>query len=212
MSAIAQRFEQDSGHRVSLSLASSGKHYALITHGAPFDAFFSADAQRPELLDRQGVAVAGSRFTYAIGKLVLWSPRAAYVDAAGAVLEKGDFRHLALANPKLAPYGRAARDLLEHRGLWQALQNRLVRGENIGQTFQFVKSGNAELGLIAWSQIKQPGKTPQGSWWEPPHSLYRPIVQQAVMIKDSPPARAFMAFMRSAEVADMIRSYGYAAP
>ena len=206
---IAGRFEQQSGHRVTLVSGSTGMHYAQIRNGAPFDAFFAADMKRPRLLEEEGATLADSRFTYAVGKLVLWSPNEDYVDPAGELLEQGDFRHLALANPKLAPYGRAAREVLEKRRQWQDLQDRMVRGENIGQTFQFVKSGNAELGFVAWSQIQRPGQPLAGSWWEIPQALYSPIEQQAVLLKDNPVARDFMAFVRGTEALKIIGAYGY---
>jgi len=209
---IAGRFEQQNGHKVTLVFSSTGKHYAQIIHGAPFDAFFAADARRPELLDTEGVALAGSRFTYAVGKLVLWSPDEDRVDSTGKVLEQGDFRHLSLANPRLAPYGRAAREVLEKRGLWEALQDRMVRGENIGQAFQFVGSGNAELGFVAWSQVKRPDQAASGSWWDIPQALYSPIEQQAVLLKDNLVAHDFMAYVRSEEALEIIRTYGYGTP
>ncbi len=209
---IADRFEQQSGHQVTLVFGSTGKHYAQIKHGAPFHAFFAADVRRPRLLEEQDVAMPGSRFTYAVGKVVLWSAKADYVDASGRVLKNGDFHYLALANPKHAPYGRAAREVLESRGLWQALQQKLVRGENIGQTFQFVKTGNAELGFIAWSQLKRPGQPAAGSWWAIPQALYTPIEQQAVLLKDNAVARDFLTFVRSEETKEIIRAYGYGTP
>ncbi len=147
-----------------------------------------------------------------MGKLVLWSPDADGVGQEGSVLEQDGFRYLALANPRLAPYGKAAREVLENRGLWQILQHRMVRGENIGQTFQFVGSGNAELGFVAWSQVKRPGRPADGSWWDIPQALYSPIEQQAVLLTDDPVARDFLAFVRSAEVTEVIRSYGYGTP
>jgi molybdate transport system substrate-binding protein len=209
---IAGRFEQKSGHEVVLVLGSTGKHYAQIKNGAPFEAFLAADARRPALLEEEGAAQPGTRFTYALGTLVLWSPKADYVDAGGAVLRKGGFRHLALANPKLAPYGKAAQEVMEGIGLWQALQSRMVRGENIGQTFQFVKSGNAELGFVAWSQIRRPDEPATGSWWEIPQRLYSPIEQQAVLLDDNPVARDFLAFVRAEEGREIIRTYGYGTP
>ncbi len=209
---IAGRFEQQSGHKVTPVFGSTGKHYAQIKHGAPFHAFFAADVKRPRLLEEQGVAMRGSRFTYAIGKVVLWSPKADYVDTSGRVLKDGDFHHLALANPKHAPYGRAAREVLESRGVWQPLQQRLVRGENIGQTFQFVKTGNAELGFVAWSQLKRPGRPATGSWWTIPQGLYAPVEQQAVLLKDNAVARDFLTFIRGEEALEIIRAYGYGTP
>ncbi len=209
---LAGQFEASSGHKVTLSFGSTGKHYAQIKNGAPFDAFFAADVKRPQLLDEEGVALPGSRFTYAIGKIVLWSPKRSIVDAQGKVLEEGTFRHLAIASPKLAPYGKAARQVLQGRGIWEALQDRMVRGENIGQTFQFVKSGNAELGFVALSQIKHPAHTIEGSLWEVPQSLYSPIEQQAVLLRESDAARAFLTFVKSDESLEIIRRFGYATP
>ncbi|MEA3276911.1 MAG: molybdate ABC transporter substrate-binding protein [Pseudomonadota bacterium] len=209
---IAQRFEVQTGHEVVLVIGSTGKQYAQIKNGAPFDAFFAADARRPELLEDEGAALAGSRFTYARGRILLWSPRQGYVDPEGQVLEEGGFRHLAIANPRLAPYGKAAQQVLENRGLWDGLQGRMVRGENIGQTFQFVKSGNAELGLVAYSQVKRPGHALEGSYWEVPQSLYSPIEQQAVLLKDNAAARGFLDFVRGDEAGEIIRGYGYDTP
>ena len=212
MNSLAQRFEANTGHKVTLVFGSTGKHYAQIKNGAPFDAFFAADIRRPGLLESEGIALPGSRFTYAIGKLVLWSPMADTVDADGQVLETGTFRHLAIANPKLAPYGRAAQEVLQGRGLWQTLKTTTVRGENIGQTFQFVKSGNAELGFVAYSQIKQPGKPYAGSWWLVPQALYTPIEQQAVMLRDSEVAKEFLSHVKSDESQALIREFGYGTP
>jgi len=211
--AIAQRFEETSGHQVILVFGSTGKHYAQIRNGAPFEAFLAADERHPEMLESDGSAVPGSRFTYAIGRLVLWSPEAGYVDAEGLVLEGSDFRHLAIANPKLAPYGRAAQEVLRSRGLWEGLQRRLVRGENISQAFQFVKSGNAELGFVALSQVTSPERQPEtGSRWLVPEGLHTPIRQQAVLLEDSDATRAFGEFVRSEEARSIIRSFGYRTP
>ncbi|MBT3197342.1 MAG: molybdate ABC transporter substrate-binding protein [Gammaproteobacteria bacterium] len=207
--AIAGEFERQSGHTVTIVSGSSGKHYAQIINGAPFDAFFSADRWRPERLEREGVAEAGSRFTYALGRVVLWSPEPGLVDGAGEVLESGAFRHLALANPKLAPYGRAAQQILQGRGVWQPLQGRIVRGENIAQTFHFIKSGNVKLGFVAYSQISQPGEPFTGSLWVPPQPLYTPIEQQAVLLSGNGVARAFISYIKSDEVQEIIRGFGY---
>jgi len=212
ITTLAEQFEANSGHTVSLIFGSTGKHYVQIKNGAPFDAFFAADTKRPELLEKEGVALPGSRFTYAFGKLILWSPQAGYVDPQGKVLEQGAFRHLAIANPKLAPYGKAAREVLQAIGVWGALKAKTVRGENISQTFQFVSSGNAELGLVAWSQVKQPGHPMTGSWWEVPQALYTPIEQQAVLLKENTAARAFLSFMKTEKSRALIRSFGYDTP
>jgi len=212
MSEAAQRFEQSSGHEVTLITGSTGKHFAQIVNGAPFDAFFAADRHRPQRLEEESRIVAGSRFSYAIGRLVLWSPQEGLVDSAGEVLGAGNFEHLAIANPVLAPYGAAARQLLQALGLWEPLSGKLVRGESIGQTYQFVFSGNAELGLVARAQLSIPGQIASGSRWEPPQKLYDPIEQQAVLLRDTPAGREFMAFMRSEEVRALIRRYGYDVP
>ena len=212
MDALIASWEQSSGQPVERITASTGKLYAQIVHGAPFDLFFAADAERPRRLEAEGRALAGSRFTYALGRLVLWSPDEDRVDAQGRVLRDGDFRFLAIANPKLAPYGRAARELLESLGLWQSLQSRLVRGENIGQAFHFVASGNAELGLVAWSQISRPGRPVEGSWWLPPAAYYTAVEQQAVQLTQHPQAEAFLRFVRGTAARQIIRQQGYDLP
>lgn len=212
MAATVSSFEQQSGHTVTLIGGSTGKHYAQILNGAPFDAFFAADAERPRLLEADQRIVPGSRFTYAIGKLLLWSPDRDRVDPEGAVLDAGTFNHLAIANPMLAPYGAAARQVLEALDLWEPLAGKLVRGENIGQTFQFVVSGNAELGFVARAQVEHPGFQLQGSSWEPPQDLYDPIEQQAVLLRDSAAGRDLMAFMQRPQTRALIRAYGYDVP
>lgn len=209
LKTIAQRYEKKTAHKVTIISGSSGKLYAQIKHGAPFDAFFSGDVKRAELLDKQSIAVAGSRFTYAIGKLVLWSPKTDYIDQQGNVLKEKQYRYLAIANPKLAPYGKAAQEFLHELELWDSLRDRMVRGENIGQTLQFVKSGNAQLGLIAYSQIKRPDHTIEGSFWKIPETLYTPIKQQAVLLKDNKLTRDFYTFVKSSEARSIIQSFGY---
>ena len=214
---IARQFEADSGHRVQLIFGSTGKHYAQIVNGAPFDAFFAADSRRPQLLEQQGHGLPGSRFSYAIGKLVLWSP-----DPDGGEIRQqlasGDFDHLAIANPKLAPYGRAAWQVLESLGQSRSLRPKLVRGENIGQTFHFVSSGNAQLGFIALAQLKHRSSTEHstessgGRLWLVDSSLYQPIVQQALLLKDKPAARAFVDYLKSEPVRRIIEQSGYEAP
>lgn len=206
---IARRYEASSGHQVILSFGSTGKHYAQIKHGAPFDVFFAADVQRPELLEAEGLVSPAGRFTYARGRLVLWSPRKDYVDNQGRVLLTGQFSRLAIANPKLAPYGRAAQEVLQARGVWQRLQPHLVRGENIGQTYQFVKSGNAELGFVAYSQLVQSKQLVTGSYWLVPQTLYQPIEQQVVMLNNKPVVRDFIAYLQGSEAQSIIQAYGY---
>jgi molybdate transport system substrate-binding protein len=209
MAALAERFEERTDHTVLVSAGSTGSHYAQIRNGAPFDVFFSADAERPTLLEREGVAIAGSRFSYAVGRLVLWSPREGFVDDDGRVLEQGQFRFLAIANPELAPYGAAAREVLSARGLWASLQPKLVRGQDIGQTYSFVETGNAELGFVAYSQLKRPGVEIAGSYWIVPATLHQPIAQEVVLLRDRPAAREFLDFVKTAEARELIRSYGY---
>lgn len=209
---LAEQFEQQTGHTIRLAFGSTGKHFAQISHGAPFDLFLAADDERPTLLETNKIAVPGSRFTYAQGRLLLWSPDAGLIDTDAAVLETGTFRRLAIANPRLAPYGRAAREVLQARGLWERLQPRLVRGENIGQSYQFVHSGNAQLGFVAAAQVFASSPPGGGSYWEPPPSLYTPIIQQAVLIRDTPLARAFIDFLHSEAAREIIRRHGYHTP
>lgn len=207
--ALADQFNNETGHDVIISQGSTGKLYAQIKHGAPYDVFFAADRKRPEKLETEGNAIQDSRFTYAIGKLVLWSPLPDLVDSKGNVLKQDDFVHLAIANPKLAPYGKAAQQVLQEKGLWEQLQSRLVRGENINQAFQFVKSGNAQLGFVALSQVQYTGHYETGSFWEIPQSLYTPIEQQAVLLRQKQVANDFLMYVKNKKSREIIRSYGY---
>jgi molybdate transport system substrate-binding protein len=212
MQKIAAAFEIDTGHKAELSFGATGKFYAQITHGAPFQVLLSADDTTPARLEREGKAVAHSRFTYAIGTLVLWSAQPGTVDAKGDVLKSGDFKHLAIANPKLAPYGAAALQVMEKLGVATALQPRLVQGENIAQTFQFVSTGNAQLGFVALSQVMADGKIRSGSAWQVPASLHEPIRQDAVLLmpgKDSAAASALLTYLRGSNARAIIQSYGY---
>lgn len=211
---IANRFEKQSRHKIVLIVGSTGKHYAQIRNGAPFDVFFAADEKRPALLEKNNIAIPSSRFTYAIGKLVLWSPDSKLIDNEGEILKSNSFRYLSIANPKLAPYGKAAQQVLEKHDLWETLKGKMVRGENINQAFQFIKTGNAELGFIAYSQIKQPGLSipMEGSFWEIPSSLYEPIKQQAVLLKDNQAAQRFLEFVKTPEVLNVISDMGYGVP
>ena len=212
MQVIAAAFEKDTGHKAQLAFGSTGKFYAQIKNGAPFQVLLSADAETPAKLEREGLAVPRTRFTYAVGKLALWSAREGVVDGKGDVLRQGHYAHLALANPKLAPYGAAAIEVLKHLNLLDAVQPRLVQGENIAQTYQFVASGNAELGFVALSQIMKEGKLIDGSVWIVPDNLHAPIRQDAVMLasgKRNAAARALMAYLKSNKAKDVIRAYGY---
>lgn len=211
---LAAAFERQTGAIIKLSFGSTGLFYAQIRHGAPFDAFFAADEARPRRLEQEGVIVPGSRFTYAEGKLVLWSAKPDYVLGNGKVLREGGFEHIALANPKLAPYGLAAQQALRELGLWETLQkdDRLVMGQNIGQTHQLVASGSVSLGFVALSQIQRPGQLVPGSYWPVPSKFYEPITQQAVLVQDAQVARAFLEFTRSPQARPIIESYGYQVP
>jgi molybdate transport system substrate-binding protein len=209
---LATRFESTSEHEVLLSSGSTGGHYAQIRNGAPFEAFFAADVARPALLEQEGRIVPGSRFTYALGRIALWSVVDGYVDDDGEVLENGEFRFVAIANPELAPYGAAARETLRGLGLWEGLQDRLVQGQDIGQTLSFVHTRAAELGFVAYSQLRNPEAPVGGSYWLVPESMHAPIEQQAVLLKDMPAAREFLEFVQSAEGAEIVRSYGYGLP
>lgn len=216
MQKIAAAFEQTSGHRLALAFGATGKFYAQIKHGAPFTVLLAADAATPARLEEEGLAVAGSRFTYAIGKLVLWSRQAELLgegkDEGKKVLSKGEFAHLAIADPKLAPYGAAAMQTLTRLGLADALQSRLVYGESIGQAYQFVASGNAELGFVALAQVLEDGKLHAGSAWMVPDQLYEPIRQDAVILRngsEQAAAAELLEFLRSSTAQDIIRAYGY---
>lgn len=206
-------FERDSGHELRASSASTGTLYAQIRRGAPFDVFLAADRERPERLVDEGFADPSSAFVYARGRLVLWSADGALVDGTPAVLHRATFRHLAVANPKTAPYGAAALDVLRELGLADELAGRLVQGENVAQAWHFVASGNAELAFVALSQVLAQDPDERGSRWLVPESLHRPIEQVAVVLKDAaerPAVRAFAAFLRSPEARRVIAGLGYA--
>ncbi|OYD26086.1 molybdate ABC transporter substrate-binding protein [Oceanimonas baumannii] len=209
ISTLGEQFEQKTGHKVLISSGSTGKLYAQIKNEAPFDVFFAADDKRPELLEQENAIVPGSRFTYAMGTLVLWSPDEKRVDDDLTVLKNGDFRFLAVANPVTAPYGRAAQEVLVGMGLWDNFNKKMVRGENIGQTYQYVYSRNADLGFVAKSQVFSQGEYSSGSWWEVPADQYAPIVQQAVQLTDTPAAKELLEYVRSAEGLKVIHAYGY---
>ena len=212
MKRIAQAFEQGSGHKLVLSFGSTGKLYAQITNAAPFDVFLSADGDTPARLEQQGSALAGTRFTYATGRLVLWSARPEGVDARGAVLLRDDFNRLAIAAPKLAPYGAAAVQTMRKIGVLDALQAKLVTGESIGQTFSMISSGNADLGFVAMSQVFEDGKLKSGSAWVVPADLHSPLKQDAVVLvgaRNNAPAMQLMAFLKSAPARAIMSSFGY---
>ncbi len=209
---IAALFGKETGNRVRLSIGATGKFYAQIRGGAPFDVLLAADEETPKLLEQQNLAVAASGFVYAEGRLVLWSAKPGYVDGKGAVLGAGNYNKIAYADPKLAPYGRAAVEALQNMSLWEKVRGRMVTGESIGQAYQFAASGNAELAFIALSQIMKEGRVSQGSWWVVPENLYRPIRQTAVELtaaRDKDAAHSFLAFMKGREAENIIKGYGY---
>jgi len=213
MKAIAALFEQETGHEVLISSGSTGKLTEQIRNGAPFQVFLSADDRAPASLDVEGLTAAGTRFTYAVGRLVLWSTRAGFVDGKGEVLRRGGFRHLAVANPKLAPYGAAAIETMTKLGLIEGVASRIVQGESISQTHQFVASGNAELGFVALSQVSRGGKPVEGSMWVVPAELHAPIRQDAVLLaagKGKPAAEALVAFLKGDKARAVISAFGYA--
>lgn len=212
MQKIAARFEKESGHKVVMSLGASGKFYAQIRNGAPFEVFLSADDEIPARLEQEGMTVAGSRYTYATGRIVLWSAKPELVDGKGEVLAKGDFAHLAIANPKVAPYGRAAMEALDARGLTARLTPKLVQAENVAQTYQFVASGNAPLGVVAMSQVFEDGRLKSGSAWVVPAQMHAPIRQDAVLLRKGagkPAAEALHRFLMSEQARAIIRQHGY---
>ncbi|NBQ89979.1 MAG: molybdate ABC transporter substrate-binding protein [Betaproteobacteria bacterium] len=212
MKRLAVVFEQTSGHRAVVSLGATGALYAQVINGAPFHVFLAADQKTPQWLESQGQAVEGTRFTYATGRLVLWSATPGLVDGQGEVLRTPRFQKLAIANPKVAPYGAAALEVMERMGLAAAVRPRLVQGDNIAQAHQFTASGNAQLGFVALSQVMVDGRLSSGSAWVVPAHLHPPLKQDAVLLRrgvDTPAARAFMDFLRSDAARAIIRAHGY---
>jgi len=209
---ISTVFEKDTGHKLAITQGSTGKLYAQISQGAPFEVFLSADDETPERLITEGKAISGTRFTYAIGRLALWSPRPDLVDEGGQVLKTDKFRFLAIANARVAPYGRAAVQVMQKLGVLASIEPRVVQGESITQTFQFVSTGNAQLGFVALSQISENGKIKSGSAWIVPENLHEQLRQDAVLLnpgKDSPAASALLNFLKSDKAKKIIASHGY---
>ena len=212
MKEIAAAFESQTGHKPALTPGATGKFYAQIAHGAPFDVFLSADDETPQKLEKEGKAVQGSRFTYATGRLILWSPRDNAVSDGVDLLKKADFRFLAIANPRVAPYGTAAVQTMQKIGVLTQLEPKIVQGENISQTHQFVTSGNADLGFVAVSQVWQNGKLKSGSGWLVPETYHDPLRQDAVLLdagKQSEAAKALMTFLKSDKAREIMTAYGY---
>jgi molybdate transport system substrate-binding protein len=212
MKDIAAKFEQDTGHKVLSTVGSTGKFYAQIKNGAPFEILLAADDETPAKLEKEGAAVPNTRFTYAIGKLVLWSAQPDVVDDKGEVLRRANFEHLSIANPKLAPYGAAAVETMRKLNVYDKLEPKLVVGESIAQAQQFAASGSAQLGFVAMSQVFEAGKLKSGSAWVVPGSLYTPIRQDAVALekgKGKPAVEALLKYMKGEKAKAVIRSYGY---
>lgn len=212
MQKIAAEFEKDTGHQARLAFGATGKFYAQVRNGAPFEVLLAADDETPARLEKEGQGVPGSRLTYAIGRLVLWSAQAGYVDAKGEILKTGNFKHLAIANPKTAPYGAAALSAMKKLNLAEALQPKLVQGENIAQAYQFVITGNAQLGFVALSQVYQDGKIASGSAWIVPATYHEPIRQDALVLAKgaaNPAAKALLDYLKSDKAKGIIRAYGY---
>ena len=210
--ALAKDFEKDTGHKLVAAFGATGQFYAQINNGAPFEVFLAADDSTPAKLEAEHRTVPGSRFTYAIGTLALWSAKDGFVDDKGEVLEQGTYRHLSIANPKTAPYGLAATQVLDTLKLTEATRGKLVEGQNITQAYQFVATGNAELGFVALSQIYQDGQVKEGSAWIVPAALYEPIRQDAVLLekgKDQAAAKALLAYLKGPQAAAVLKAYGY---
>lgn len=212
MQQIARLFEADTGHKATLSFGATGKFYAQIANGAPFQVLLAADDATPTKIAREGLGDGATQFTYAIGRLALWSKQPGYVDAEGKVLARSDWKHIAIANPRLAPYGQAAMQTLQRLGLAAQVQPRVVQGENIGQTYQFAASGNAELGFVALSQITENGALREGSAWVVPAALHEPIRQDAIVLKtagDNAAAAALVQYLRGSKARAVIEAFGY---
>ncbi len=213
MQKIAQAFEQDTGHKAQLAFGATGKFYAQIKNGAPFAVLLAADDETPARLEKESLAVTGTRFTYATGRLALWSKQANLVDDKGEVLRSNSFNKLAIADPKLAPYGAAAMAVIQHLGVQANVTPKLVQGESIGQTYQFVSTENAQLGFVALSQISFDGRITQGSAWVVPPSMHAPLKQDAVLLaagKDNAAAQALLKYLQADKAKTIIRQYGYA--
>ncbi|MCJ8204028.1 molybdate ABC transporter substrate-binding protein [Pseudomonas sp. RGM2987] len=210
--AMAADFEKDTGHKLVAAYGATGQFYTQIKNGAPFEVFLAADDTTPARLESEGDAIKGSRFTYAVGSLALWSAKDNYVDDQGQVLKHDGFQHLSIANPKAAPYGLAATQVLDKLGLAAQVKNKLVEGQNITQAYQFISTGNAELGFVALSQIYKDGKLTSGSAWIVPAELHDPIKQDAVILdkgRDNPAAAALMDYLKGPKAAAILQAYGY---
>lgn len=212
MKIIAQNFERETGHKAVLSFGGTGQFYAQIKNGAPFAVLLAADTQTPEKIEKEGLGMPGTTFTYAIGQLVLWSKKPGLIDDRGEILKTGNFTKIAIANPKLAPYGAAALEVLNRLGVVNQVKPKIVEGSNIAQTYQFVFSENASLGFVAMSQVYEDGKLKQGSGWIVPNSMYLPIKQDAILLnsgRDNAAAIALLSYLQSEAAKAVIRKFGY---
>ena len=215
MQQIAALFQKETGHQIKLSFGASGGIYAQIKNGAPFDLFLSADQLTPQKLEAEGLGVPNSRFTYATGQLVLWSKQEGLVDAKGHVLQNKSIQRIALANPKLAPYGAAAIETMTNLGLLKELQSKLVQGDNIAQTYQFVSTQNAQIGFVALSQVFANGKITSGSAWIVPGNLHQPIQQDVILLRkgqDNKAATALLLYLKGEQAKKILKSFGYLRP
>ncbi|MFW8566938.1 molybdate ABC transporter substrate-binding protein [Orrella sp. 11846] len=215
MQALAPLFEAKTGHKLALSFGSTGKFYAQIQHGAPFEVLLAADQATPKRLAQENLAKADTAFTYALGTLVLWSADAKRITQGEEILNEPGQLRLAIADPKLAPYGKAAQETLEALNRWDLWQGHIAMGENIGQTYQFAASGNAQLGFVALSQVWENGQLREGSLWRVPTDLYTPIAQDAIVLNkgaDNLSAQAFVTFLQSDEATKVLKSFGYQIP
>ncbi len=213
LARIGAAFTAATGHVLKVSSGATGKFYSQVINGAPFEVLLAADDETPRKLVDAGLAVPGSAFTYAVGTLVLWSAEPGVVDSQGQVLGSDKLRHVAIANPKTAPYGAAAMQVMQARGLAAALAPKLVTAESIARAYQFVATGNAEIGFVALSQVAVPGKPMTGSYWLVPRELYGEIRQDAVLLKAgeaNPAARALLDFLKGDTARQIIQAFGYA--
>lgn len=212
MQEIAAQFAKDTEHQAQLSFGATGKFYAQISNAAPFEVLLSADEATPKKLASEGLADESSRFTYATGRLALWSAKSNYVSDNDQILKSNEWTHLAIANPKLAPYGAAAIQVLEKLNLKDSVQARFVQGENIAQTYQFAATGNAQIGFVALSQVMKDGQIKEGSAWIVPADLHDPIRQDAILLNTgakNPAASALMQYLRGEKARAIIQAYGY---
>jgi molybdate transport system substrate-binding protein len=212
MKIIAQEFERTTGHKAVLSFGGTGQFYAQIKNGAPFAVLLAADTLTPAKIEKEGLGVQGTTFTYAIGQLVLWSKKPGLVDDQGEILKTGNFSKIAIANPKLAPYGSAAIEVLNRMGIMSQVRPKIVEGSNIAQAYQFVFSENASLGFVAMSQVYEDGKLKQGSGWIVPAKMYSPIKQDAILLnsgRNNPAAIALMTYLQSEAAKAVIHKFGY---